>query len=113
MIPDMSDTLTEWEQNILLKTVSVTSVDFVETEVITAINRRAVVQVAEKENLKLDSLDWAKEYKLFHSKFSIDIGQFVEVNSKDFKIVSLENYSDYGYYAAVGEETKQPLLVAT
>ena len=113
MIPNMSDTLTEWEQPIKLKTTSTATVDFVETKTVLVVNKRAVVQVAEKEKLKIGSLDWSKSYKLIHSKFAIDINQFVEYSGKDFKIVSLEDYADYGFYASIGEETKKTLLVAT
>lgn len=112
MLPSMSDVLTEWEQAIKLKTVSITSIDFVDTTVITVENKRAVVQVAEKENLRLDSLDWSKEYKMVHAKYQLEIGQFVESSGKDFKIIGLENYGEYGYYMAIAEETKKALLVA-
>ncbi len=113
MLPDMSDTLTEWEQPVILKTRTVTTVDFNPTEVITATSIMSVVQVAEKEKLNIDSLDWSKSYKWFHSKVDIDIDQFIEYKNADFKIVGREDFSDYGYFAVVGEETKLPLLVQT
>ena len=113
MIPNMSDTLTEWEQPVKLKITSTATVDFVETKTVLVVNKRAVVQVAEKQKLNIGSIDWSKSYKLIHSKFPIDINQFVEYSGKDFKVVSLEDYDDYGYYAAIGEETKKDLLVAT
>lgn len=114
MLPDVSDVLTEWEQSVILKTVTKTTVDFVETTVVTATPVLMVVQVAEKEKLNLDSLNWSKEYKWFHAKFKLELNQFVEHHGIDYKLVSQgDNYKDYGYTAFAGEETKKPLLVAT
>jgi len=113
MIPNMSDTLTEWEQPVKLKTVSTVTVDFVAVKTVVVTPKLAVVQVAEKQKLKIGSLNWSKSYKLIHSKFPVDVNQFIEYAGKDFKIVSLEDYDDYGFYAAIGEETKTTLLVAT
>lgn len=114
MLPDVSDVLTEWEQSVILKTVTKTTVDFVETTVVTATPVQMVVQVADKEKLNLDSLNWSKQYKWFHAKFEMEMGQYVEYKGKDFKLVSQgDDYEDYGYSAFAGEETKLPLLVAT
>jgi len=113
VLPDMREVLTEWEQPVKLKTVSVTTIDFIETQIVTVENKRAVLQVADKEKLNIDSLNWSKSYRLIHSKFPIDIDQYIEANGKDYKIVGLEDYSEYGYFAAVGEETKKALLVAS
>lgn len=115
MLPDMSDVLLEWEQPILLKTKTTASVDFVETEIVTVETVQAVVQPADKTKLKLDSLDWAKEYVLIHSrKTDMAAGQFIEWQGRDFKIVGPNgNYSDYGYVELVGEATNAPALVAT
>ena len=111
----MSDVLTSWSQFVNLKTVTKTSIDFVETEVVTANKIRAVVQPADKTKLQLDSLDWSKEYVLIHKKGTgIDIGQYIEWDGRDFKIIGPNgNYKNYGFIEVVGEETKKPLLVAT
>lgn len=114
MLPDMSDALTEWEQSVILKTVTITTVDFIETKVITVTPVRMAVQVAEKEKLNLDSLNWSKEYKWFHAKFEMELNQYIEYRGRDYKLVSQgDDYTDYGYSAFAGEETKLPLLVAT
>ena len=49
MLPDMSDVLTEWEQGVILKTVSIASVDFEDTTTVTAAPILSVVQQADKE----------------------------------------------------------------
>lgn len=115
MLPDMSDTLREWEINVKLKTVTEVTTNFVKTRVVTVVDLLAVVQPADKTKLQIDSLDWSKEYITCHKRGGgIEMGQFVEWDGRDFKIVGPNgNYKIYGYIEMVGEETKQPLLVAT
>lgn len=113
MLPDMSDTLREWEINIKLKTVTEATVNFVKTRVVTVVDLLAVVQPAEKEKINPDILDWTKEYLQVHSRTQINLGQFIEFQGKDFKLVQKGNYGLYGYFEMFAEETKQPLLVAT
>lgn len=113
MLPDMSDTLREWEINVKLKTVTETTVSFVKTRVVTVVDLLAVVQPAEKKKLNPDTLDWSKEYLQVHSRTQINLGQFIEFQGKDFKLVQKGNYGNYGYFEMFAEETKQPLLVAT
>ncbi len=114
MLPDMSEVLTEWSQPIKLKTVSITTIDFVETITITAADIMAVVQPADPEKLKVEQIDFSLEYIQIHSVSAMDIGQYVEWDGRDFKLVPFrKGYGQYGYTEAVGEETKLPLLVAT
>jgi len=56
LLPDMSDTLREWEINNKLKTVTETTVNFVKTRVVTVADLLAVVQPAEKEKINPDIL---------------------------------------------------------
>lgn len=115
MLPDMSDVLLDWEQTVKLKTVTETSINFVDTTVVTVTPILAVVQPADKTKLNIDSLDWKKEYVTCHKRGSgIEIGQFIEWQGEDFKIVGPNgNYSDYGFIELVGEATNAPVLVAT
>jgi len=114
MLPDMSDVLTEWSQPVILKTVSSTTVDFVETETVIALPIMAVVQPADPEKLKVEQIDFSLEYIQIHSVSPMTIGQYVEWLGRDFKLVPFrKGYGQYGYVEAVGEETKLPLLVAT
>ena len=106
MLPDMSGTLLAWQQVVKLKTATTTTVDFVKQVVVTESDIDAVVQVADKEKLNPDIVDWSLQYVLVHSDSAIEIGQFVEHKSKNFKIIDLGDYVDYGYYRAVVEEVK-------
>lgn len=110
---DMTDALIGWEIPLKLKTKTEATVDFEPTVIITSRDILAVVQSANKENLTLDSLDWSKEYLQIHARLPVEVGQFIEKGGKDYKIVSLGNFMDYGFCTAIAEETKLPLLVAT
>lgn len=114
MLPDMSDVLTEWSQPVKLKTRIETTVDFVPTVVIVTEDIRAVVQPADAERLQVDQIDYSLEYIQIHSVTPMAIGQYVEWDGRDFKLVPFrKGYGQYGYVEAVGEETKLPLLVET
>ena len=115
MLPDMSDTLLEWEQTVSLKTLSTSTVDFVETVAVVVTSIQAVVQPADKTKINIGSLDWSKEYVLIHKRGSgIEMNNFIEWDGRDFKIIGPNgNYNGYGFIEVVGEETKKTLLVAT
>ncbi len=110
---DMTDALIGWEQPVKLKTRTEVTVDFMPVAVVTVQDIIAVVQSANKENLTLDNLDWSKEYLLIHARTEMEVGQFIEKNGRDYKIVSPGDFMDYGFCSAIAEETKLPLLVAT
>ncbi|MCV0420134.1 MAG: hypothetical protein K5804_17975 [Microbacterium sp.] len=110
----MSDVLTEWSQSVKLKTVTITTVDFVETKTVVVADILAVVQPADPEKLQVDQIDFSLEYIQIHSVTPMAINQFVEWDGRDFKLVPFrKGYGQYGYTEVVGEETKLPLLVAT
>lgn len=114
MLPDMSDVLTEWSQPVKLKTVTTTSVDFVETQSVLVFDIMAVVQPADPEKLQVDQIDYSLEYIQVHSVSPMAIGQYIEWDGRDFKLVPFrKGYGQYGFVEVVGEETKLPLLVAT
>ncbi|EMG5749128.1 hypothetical protein ACLIXB_003835 [Yersinia enterocolitica] len=110
---DMTDALIDWEQPVKLKTKTEVTVNFEPTVTIVVEDILAVVQSANKQTLTMDSLDWSKEYLLIHSRVKIKAGQFIEKGGRDYKVVSPADYMDYGFCAAIVEETKLPLLVAT
>lgn len=114
MLPDMSDVLTEWSQPVKLKTVTTTSVDFVESQAVAVADIMAVVQPADPEKLQVDQIDYSLEYIQVHSVSPMAIGQYIEWDGRDFKLVPFrKGYGQYGFVEVVGEETKLPLLVAT
>lgn len=107
---NVSDVLDCFLQSVVLKTVTTTSVDFEESESVTTQTIRAVVQPADMDKLNADNIDWSLDYQLLHTKFTISVGQYIEYKGRDYKIISLKNYGDYGYVEAVIEQTKRALL---
>ena len=111
-LPSMADALTCWEESFPVKAVTCTSVDFADTEVVTARPQLCVVQVASKEELSKGlTLDWSREYVMCHSRFALAIDEYIEFEGNDYKVIALNNYGRYGYWEVVGEETKRDLLV--
>jgi hypothetical protein len=94
-----------------IKTVTKTTVDFVETEVVTIRNQLCVVQVADKEKINSETIDWSLEYILVHSTVPVRIGEYVEFSGMDYKVVDRGPWRGYGFDEAIAEETKRPLLV--
>lgn len=113
MLPQMTIGLIGLTQPLKLKTVTITSIDFEETEVITVATFQGAVHPAQKQKLNPETVDWSKQYIKCFSETVLNIGQFIEYKNKDFKIIELGNYSEYGYYVGIGEETSKPLLEAT
>lgn len=112
-LPDVSDALTEWAQPVTIKAVTRQTVDFVEQDVVTARTQDCVVQVAEKERLNPETIDWTKEYLMVHSKAGIEQGELVEFDGRDYKVVERGPWRGYGYTEVVAEETRRPLVEPT
>lgn len=111
MLPDMSDVLTEWEIDVTLKTVQRYTVDFEDSDAVIVQDIKAVVQVAQKERLNTDAIDWSLRYLQIHSKEPLSVGQFIEFQGEDYKVIDDGNYQLYGFSDVVAEQTKRPLIV--
>lgn len=106
MTPDMSDVLESFAQPVLLKNITVTTVNFEPTESIIASEIDAVIQVADAESIKVDNIDYSKEYIMIHSRVDMPINDFIEWRGVDYKIKYRKNYADYGYIESHAEEVK-------
>ena len=113
MLPDMSDTLPEWSLPYPLKTVTKATVDFVESNTVTVGTVEAVVQVADKTKLNIEQIDWSLRYLLVHAADPLIIGQYIEYEGGDYKIVTDGDHQLYGFSEVVAEQTKRTLLEAT
>jgi NAD(P)H-nitrite reductase large subunit len=91
---------------VKLKTTERTTVDFVSSVVVTSENIRAVVQVAKPELLNVNEIDWSLRYVQIHSKDLINLGQYVEYQGSDYKIITPSNYQDYGFSEVIGEQVR-------
>ena len=112
-ILDMSDVLTEWERPRTIKTITVETVDFEPVETVTARTQNCVIQVAEKEKLNPDTIDWNKEYLMVHSRANIAMDELIEFDGRDFRAIERGPWQGYGFTEVVAEETKEPLKEPT
>ena len=113
MLPDVSDVFDDWLSDYTIKTVTKITVDFVEANTVAGRTIEAMVQVAQKEKLNADQIDWSKKYLLVHSPEQISIGEYIESEGEDYKIIEPGDWQTYGYTEAIAEQTKQTLLVVT
>ena len=113
MILDMSQALNTLEQEATIKKVTTTSSDFVETEIVIVREQWCVIQVADKDKLNSDTIDYSNAYLMVHSSGPLENGELIEYKCKDYKFIGEGEWSDYGYYEQLAEETKRPLKVAT
>lgn len=113
MLPDVSEAMDGWLSDYLIKTVTKITADFDEADTVAGRTIPAMVQVAQKEKLNPDQIDWSKKYILVHSPDPINVSEYIEYGGEDYKIIEPGDWQAYGYTEAVAEQTKQTLLVVT
>jgi len=107
VFPNVSEVLTDFLQSTTKKVVTVTTVDFEKVETVVSSTIDAVIQVADPRKLKVEKIDWSLGYIQVHSVSELAINNRIVWQGKDYKVIQLKNYSDYGYYEAVGEEVSR------
>ena len=110
MLPNMANVLRGWRKDVTIKTVTRTTTNFVETDTVVTRSQLCVIQVFKSENLNSTTLDWAQEYIEVHSVENISLGEFIEFNGKDFKVISKSPYAEYGFTLVIAESTNKPLI---
>lgn len=108
-ILDVSDALDEWLRPILIKTVTKTTIDFEEAEIVIGRTQDCMVQVAQPEQLIKMQLDISLRHIRVHSKSDINMKELVEFEGKDFRVITPSQWSGYGYVNVMAVETKEPL----
>lgn len=106
---DVSDTLDEWSRPVLIKTVTVTTVDFVKTEQVAGRTQNCVVQVQQPDELVKRGLDVTVRHIRVHSHQQIDQGELVEFNGRDYRVLHPSQWDGYGYTDVDAADTKQPV----
>lgn len=110
MLPNVARAFARWTEPVVVKTVTVTTVDFVETETVTAQTVQAMVQPTQQTTLNADILDWSQPHITLHSTTPLQLGQVVEHNGADYKIVDRDDWTAYGYCKAIAQATRRPVL---
>lgn len=107
MLPNVSAAIATWESAYTVKTVTTTTVDFLPVTSISTRVQLLMAQVADKESLQMDTLDWSLEYLMVHSRFPLQMEEIIVYKGRDFVIVRRGEWSDYGYFEVVAEEMKR------
>lgn len=113
MLPNVASALLGWTLPVLVKTITETTVDFQPVTTVTGNTVQAVVQPTQKTKLNADTLDWSQRHITLHSETLLALGQFVEHRGADYKVVEVQDWTDYGYCEAVCEATKRPVVEVT
>ena len=113
MLPDMSDALMGWMHPRIVKAVTKATIDFEPADRVSVRTVNAAVQSMPKGELNPDIVDWSLNYIQVHSNTPIAIGDFIEYKGEDYKVIDDTDYSDYGYYMVIAEQTKRAPLVET
>lgn len=105
-ILDMSDALDGLTQRVTKKVITVTTVDFVETETVVETTIDAVVQPADMDTLKIDQIDYNKRYLEVHSTTPLAVGEVIVWNGTDHEVIRLGDYQDYNFFDGIAEQVK-------
>jgi hypothetical protein len=106
---NFSDIFAEFEQDISIYTITRTTVDFEEVIDVDERTQPCTIQPADKEKINKDTLDWTLEYIEIHSQSPLNIGEYISYNNKNYVMISVGNWSFYGFYNAIAEETKESM----
>lgn len=109
MIPNMSDVLTDFQ--ITFTYVQVIVLDdgnFEDTEDNVETQIQGVIQIPQDNTLQALELDLSQEYRQVHIKSSVGItpktDDEIKYNNKNYKVVRVRNFSEYGYFEFIVEE---------
>jgi hypothetical protein len=107
MLPDLSNVLHSFEQTVTLKQVTQTISNFRPQETQSSSSIQAVIQVADPTQLAINDINYELRHIKIHTTNQIKNRDIIEYNGTDYRIISVQNYSDYGYFEAVANEVTQ------
>lgn len=106
MIFDMSDALDDLTQKVIRRTVTVTTVDFEPVESAVEVSISAVVQPASLELLNKSLIDYSLEYLRVDTHSVLGKNDKIVYKGNVYNWYQRGNYSDYGFYSSIFEESK-------
>jgi len=109
-LPNASRTVRRRASPYTVKTVTVTTVDFEESQVVVPRTVHAVVQPADMTKLTVEPINWWLAYLLIHAFETVDIGELIEYGGEDYRIVQVGPWNAYGFCKAIAEQTKKPTV---
>ena len=106
MLPNVANVVKQFEQSVILRVVTRTTIDFVNQLVNVDTAIRAVIQVATPEEVLAEELDRSLAHLKVHARFVFEIGQYVIYKTDSYKIVKASNWIDYGYTRCFASRNK-------
>lgn len=99
-LPNMSQTIIGWFQNITFGVVSSQLVDFEEVKTITQTPTKGVVQPAGYEILDImpeGDRNWDIQEVHCLPNIHVQVGEFIYWNNLKYRVLKRENFAEYGY----------------
>lgn len=103
----MADAFTDRVYPVVVHRLTTTTVDFEPVVVDNPVTLQVAIQMAEPEDLKIDQVDWSKQYIWAFSQSELMINDEVEYCGERFRVIKLYNAKYYGYWKAICEEVKK------
>ncbi|MDR0454700.1 MAG: hypothetical protein LBH05_07820 [Deferribacteraceae bacterium] len=98
--------LKRFEQLVVLKKVTQTVENFEPVNSYINMPIKAVIQPANPERLNIYTVDFKLRYIKIHSISEMAVNDIIVYKNRDYILIELQDYDDYGYYEALGEEIK-------
>lgn len=106
-LPNVARAVKILEQDVILRTVSVTTLDGEPQYIYTDELIRASIQVARPDELLVDEIDRNIAYIKVHARLEFENSQYIIYKGKSYKIIQVSNWVDYGYSRCFGAENKR------
>ena len=106
MLPDLSNAIKRFSQAVNLLRTTEKIVNHLPTEIEETIQIQAVIQPADKEKLTMDNLNYSLKYIQVNGLEPLKINDKISYKGTNYRIISLNDFSDYGYFEGIGEEIK-------
>lgn len=104
---DMGGVLSGFEVPVNLDTYTLTSVNFVQTMTRTArVPIMAVVQPSNRDKLAPLGVDMTLRHIDVHAVAPISVGQYINFNGQDYKVITPGDFQLYGFSEVVCAEVK-------
>lgn len=108
MIPNMSDVVSDFTQSFIYVREVVISEGFEDTTDSIETNLIGVIQIPNDETINANKLDYSLNYRQVHIKSTLGItpktNDFIKYKNKNYKVVRVRDYAEYGYYEFIVEE---------
>lgn len=106
MLPNLENTVTTFSQSLTFKEITQTVVNYKPVISEVTVIKWGVIFPSIKEDLQALTVDKSISYYTVLTILDININDRLSYKGKEFKQVSKEDFSDYGYYRAIYEELK-------